>query len=76
MAPIFGIDLPPLAMTSASQVTRPPLVSREKPSSSCSTRSTVVFSRRVTPAWRIAPVSMAMISLAELSQNSWPRVFS
>ena len=75
VAPILGIDLPPVARTSRAARTGPRAVWITK-SPSRSTDSMAVDSHSSTPASAICPVSIATICLALPSQKSWPRVFS
>ena len=71
MAPILGIDLPPVATTSDAAVTCDPSDRiAVKPSPDRSIRVTPVFRLRVTPAADMSSVSIRTICLALSSQNS------
>ena len=75
VAPIFGMDSPPVASTRDSEATVPrPVTVWKGPGFVTSvTRAPVSIT---TPTAAHSASSMARMSLAERSQNSWPRVFS
>jgi len=75
VAPILGIDNPPLASTSASASTGPRSVSIRN-RSGFSIAVTLVSSQIWTCTAAHSASSIARISRAEPSQNSWPRLRS
>ncbi|MCY1382578.1 hypothetical protein D9M69_706130 [compost metagenome] len=76
VAPIFGIDKPPVAITTLSAVTTPASVSSRNASPSLPMATILHGVRQATLPISHSAFSMAMICSADWSQNSCPLCFS
>ena len=76
VAPILGIDLPPVAITTDWQEKLLSSVVRVNPTSVLAILRILVFSWMATFTAAHSASNISMIWREDLSQKSWPRVFS